>query len=84
MGNRADFQSPFFQDRLAEWESFEIVRLLKDCWESLINHKAESAIEETEESIRLELKEEYNAIDVKFDRANKLISFEFEMEEIIL
>lgn len=61
-----------------------MIRILKDIWEILISGNHEGYISENEETIKAVLKADYNINYVHFDRINKLISFEFDMEEITL
>lgn len=61
-----------------------MIRILKDIWETLVIGNHEKYIDENEETIKTVLKADYNINYVHFDRVNKLISFEFEMEEITL
>ena len=81
---KSEYQSPYSQERKAEMESMELIRILKDIWETLIGINNETYLNENEATIRSVLKADYDVHFVHFDRVNKLISFEFEMEEIIL
>lgn len=62
----------------------EMIRILKDIWETLIELNNETYLSENEATIKSVLKADYDIYFVHFDRVNKLISFEFDMEEIIL
>lgn len=62
----------------------EMIRILKDIWETVVSGNFEDAIADSELTIKTVLKADYGVNFVHFDRVSKLISFDFEMEEITL
>lgn len=62
----------------------EIIRLLKNIWEQSVINNYENAMRSLEMTIQEQLSENYNVSIVEFDRINKQIKFQFELEEIEL
>jgi hypothetical protein len=62
----------------------EIIRLLKNIWEQAVVNGYENAMRSLEMTIQEQLSENYNISLVEFDRINKQIKFQFELEEIEL
>lgn len=84
MGNEENYKSPFYQERIKEWEEMEILRIWRDAWKECLN---QNRIDETimaENQIIDILKTYYNTSHVEFNRNEKTFKFQFECEEIIL
>lgn len=84
MGKEIDFQSPFFKERMKEWEEFKILRVWKETWETSVEKNFMNAVSICEKEMRNILKDEYEVTRCLFNYEEKNIYFNFEFEEIIL
>lgn len=83
------FNSPFTQERKVERDSMEFERLQRDCWVSICksigdNKEMLSMLDTIETNLQEILIEKYEAKNITFDRINKQITCEIELEEITI
>lgn len=60
------------------------IRIYKNCWEAAVIHKYEDAMRSLEMTIQEVLNRDYDVSLVEFDRDNKEVKFQFQLEEITI
>jgi len=81
--------SLYHEERKQERDSMEFERLQRVCWVNILGHNIQdeirlNLISGIEDNLKQFLVENYEANSIVFDRVNKLITFQIDMEEIEL
>jgi len=84
-----DFKSLYEDDRRKEFETMEVERLIKKCWDTVCDRlpKDQMRLEvlaDIESTLIEGIRKDYGATNFKLDRITKIISFEIDCEEINL
>lgn len=82
-------RSLFYEERRSEYDLMEFERLQRDCWVSICksigdNKEMLSMLDIIETNLKEILIEKYEAKNITFDRINKQITCEIELEEITI
>lgn len=83
-GNIENYRSPFYEERKLEYDSMYIANLLKKIWMVTIENNNDDFMRIVEMTIQEYLFENYDVINLSFNRSEKKIRFEIDCEEIEL
>lgn len=83
-GNIENYRSPFYEERKLEYDSMYIANLLKKIWMITIENNNDDLMRIFEMTIQEYLFENYDIINLSFNRSEKKIRFEIDCEEIEL
>lgn len=79
----------FYKERKQEYDTMEFERLQRDCWVEICKQKngdktVEIYLDQIEQNLKDQLTDKHQALNIRFNRIKKKITFEIECEEIEL